>query len=73
MCSCLWDGHRTSASGFAESYGVHRSPDNQVEVHQESAVLSPVFERLDLQQLGLYCHTGPFCHSCLQVDGARTR
>lgn len=62
-----------SSSGCAVSYGARKSPDNLLEVHPECGELSRAPEVLGLQPQGLYFHKGPFCRSCQQVGGARTR
>lgn len=70
---CSTDCHSASSFGCAVSFGAHKSPDNLLEVHPECGELSQELEVLGLQPRGLYFHKGPFCRSCQQVGGARTR
>lgn len=68
----LMGSRKTSALGFAESYGDRKSRRTLAAVHQDSAAPSQGLEGHDSQPRGLCCRKDPFCRSCRQGDGAKT-
>lgn len=72
LSTSLMNCHRAPSSGCAVSYDARKSLYNLLEDHPGCSAPSLGPGGLGLQRLGLCYRTDLFCHSCPQVDGART-
>lgn len=72
LSTSLMNCHRAPSSGCAVSYAARKSLYNLLEDHPGCSAPSLGPGGLGLQRLGLCYRTDLFCHSCPQVDGART-